>query len=160
MSPEPPAEITDSASARTDTDPQAVFGRRASSSLIYAPTLADRWRATWSRGHSVATLIVAPLLFWAYLSAAGYPAGVEWYILIAGSAIGGAVIMASYLPTGRKAAEFAAPCAWGALLTPWLAGLLISGPSASPTQAALAFGIIGVGLAQRYASPLTCGPTR
>lgn len=138
--------------------PEAVFERDASHAITYRQTPLDWWRATWGRRHTVATVLLAPLMFWAYATAGASPSGVAWYVFVGGAAVGAAVIIASYLPARGTALRLGSPCGLGGLLTVWAAGLFFGDPTATLEQAIVGFCLIGVGLAMRALSPATCTP--
>lgn len=122
-----------------------------------APTGAGAWFSGWTPRHTVVTLIAIPVFYVFYASAVGafLPAsGLVLGSLILSSILG-ALVAATYLPAGRKAAG-PTPCAAGALFPVVLAVFLFEGALATPVSAVLATVLVGAGLAQRVFGAGAC----
>jgi hypothetical protein len=79
-----------------------------------APTGPAAWLRAWSGRHTVASSVLAPVLFLAYRSAAGPTVAGDpaWTVLLALTALVGAGALATYLPQKRGAVRaMGSPCA-------------------------------------------------
>lgn len=124
---------------------------------VEARTGAGAWFSGWTPRHTVVTLIAMPVFYAFYASAVGafLPGnGLVLGSLILGSILG-ALVAATYLPTGRKAAG-PTPCAAGAIFPLVLAMFLFEGALATPVSAVLATVLVGAGLAQRVFGAGAC----
>lgn len=116
------------------------------------------WRAAWSTRHTVATLVITPMLWAAYRSAAGpeIAGSFAWTWLLLLTALVGAAALATYLPRPRGARAMGSPCAALAGAHVVLAAVVLSmGPSV-PMRGIFAFAIVTFSLVQRMAGSAAC----
>ena len=114
-------------------------------------------RKGWLPRHTVAMIVVSPLLFLAYMSALG--GGFYdplWGLLTGAMSLVAALILTTYLPLRGTRMAPGSSCAV-------MAGLLVPGAAVLLNQAtgifsgALALGILSLGLWQRLSGTSACG---
>lgn len=130
-----------------------------SEAISPAPNGPGTWLRAWGGRHTVAALFVSPLLFLAYRSAAGPTVAGDpaWTVLLALTALVGAVALATYLPQrGEAARAMGSPCATLAGAHVLLAALMLSTGPAVPMRGVLAFGMVLFALVQRLSGSAAC----
>lgn len=131
---------------------------------VRSPSGWALWRATWTGRHTVVVLLLAPVLWLGFRSAAGPSAdgSLPWAVVLSVLAALGSWVLTTYLPArgglGRAAAG--SPCAALAGLQVPLAAMILSlGPSV-PLRGLLALGAVSFGLAQRVSGVAACAASR
>ena len=126
-------------------------------------TVARPGPAAWLRArsgrHTVATLVIAPGLFWIYSSAAGPTISGDpaWAVLLGLTAVIGAATVATYLPRRVTAdASLGSPCATLAGAHVLLAAVMLSTGPHVPMRGVLAFGMVLLALIQRLNGTASC----
>lgn len=126
---------------------------------VPAASALARWRGTWSRRHTVATVTLAPLLYAAYRGAVGAAGegSILWAPFLVLLATSAAATLATYLPprAGARSTTGPSPCATVAGVHVLLAGLVL-GTVAAPANGALALGLVAFAMAQRLGRA-SCG---
>ncbi|MHB1009403.1 MAG: hypothetical protein ACYC1E_09285 [Propionibacteriaceae bacterium] len=112
----------------------------------------------------VVGVVLAPIAFWALVTAAGGLAGasVEWVVLVALASAFGAAGLATYVPgpgAGRTPVWGCAPCAAAAAASLPLAALMLHLNPLQISSAGMSALVTGLGLVQRLRDPKAC-PTR
>lgn len=123
-----------------------------------------RWagRAAWSTRRLLAALALFPVVTWALVETGGgwRPGPGLWQLLVLLTGATGAITLASVVPE-RRAVRPAEPrachgCAAVAGLTLFAAGVLLGSMPHARYPAAVALGLVVVGLAQRHAGMYSC----
>ncbi len=114
-------------------------------------------RGGWLPRHTVALVVLTPVLFLAYRSALVTGAtDLTWNLLLGAMAVVGSMIITTYLPLRGAQRAAGASCALMAgLLVPG-ATLMLNGAT-TPLSGLLALGVLGLGLWQRLSGTSTCG---
>lgn len=147
---------------RREFDQPPLFGPNGRIPTIQAVTLTRQpgvsaLRKGWLPRHSVAMIVLSPLLFVAYKAALG--AGLDdpiWNLLVGGISLVAAMVLTTYLPLAGAQRAPGSSCAL-------LAGLLVPGAAILLNQAtgafsgALALGVLSLGLWQRVSGTSACG---
>ena len=124
-----------------------------------APSGPAAWLRAWSGRHTVASSVLAPVLFLAYRSAAGPTVAGDpaWTVLLALTALVGAGALATYLPQKRGAVRaMGSPCATLAGAHVLLAALMLTTGPSVPMRGVLAFGMVLFALVQRLSGSGVC----
>lgn len=112
------------------------------------------YRQGWAVRHTLAAVLMAPLLFLAYGGAA-QRLGVGWQLVVAIAALMGAVLLATYLPLRGLPREAASPCLAMPAAMVLAAGVMLTAPATAFT-ATVALLALGFGLFQRVFVPSSC----
>ena len=124
-----------------------------------APSGPAAWLRAWSGRHTVASLVLAPVLFLAYRSAAGPTVAGDsaWTVLLALTALVGAGALATYLPQPRDAVRtLGSPCATLAGAHVLLAAVMLTTGHSVPMRGVFAFGMVLFALVQRLSGSAAC----
>lgn len=145
-----------------DVDQPDLFGPNGRIPKVRAVTLARQsgittLRKGWLPRHTVAMVVLSPLVFGGYTAALG--TGLNdplWTLLLSAMALVAALILTTYLPL-----RGAGPAAGSSCTV--MAGLLVPGVGILLNQAtgifsgAIALGILSLGLLQRVSGTSACG---
>lgn len=144
---------------RTDQSP--MFGPHGRIPALDAvalrrPSALSTLRAGWLPRHTLALLLLSPLLFLGYLASAGDSlANLQGYLLIGAMAVVGALVLSTYLPLRGATRGAASSCAlMPALLVPG-AGMMLDQPSWA-ASAGFGLAILGFALWQRLSGASAC----
>lgn len=114
-------------------------------------------RTGWLPRHSVAMVVLGPLLFVGYTAALGTAfSDPLWTLLLGAMSLVGALILTTYLPLKGAGPAVGSSCAV-------MAGLIVPGAGVLLSQAsgilsgAIALGILSLGLVQRVSGTSACG---
>ena len=145
-----------------ESDEPPLFGPHGRIPAVQAVVLTrpsgfTTLRKGWLPRHTVAMIVLGPLLFIGYTAALG--AGFDdpaWTLLIAGMSLIGARTLTTYLPLRAARPAPGSSCAvMAALLVPGAAILLSQ--ASGIFGGALALGILSLGLGQRVSGTAACG---
>lgn len=145
-----------------DTSQAPLFGPGGRIPAVQAVTLTRpsgvaALRAGWLPRHTLAMVVLSPLIFTGYAAALG--TGISnplWVVLLGAMSLIAALILTTYLPLRGKGPTAAASCTM-------LAGLLVPGAGALLSQGAgltggvMALAILILGLWQRISGTSACG---
>ncbi len=147
---------------RDKIDPAPLFGPGGRIPTARAVTLERESAITtlrkgWLPRHTVAMIVLSPLVFLGYTAALGIGLGDPyWTLLLAAMAVVAALILTTYLPLRGAGPSAGSSCALMAgLLVPGV-GLLLGQASGIPSGA-LALAILSLGLWQRVSGTSACG---
>jgi len=114
-------------------------------------------RKGWRPRHTVAMVVLSPLLFLAYSAALGPGFDSLLWISVTGAmSLIAALILTTYLPkSGARRAEGGSCAVMAGLIVPGAAILL--NQATGPLSGALALGLLSLGLWQRVTGTSTCG---
>ena len=145
-----------------EADPPPLFGpggripTARAVARVRQPGFNALWKA-WLPRHTVAMVVLSPLLFLAYNAALGSGfVDPVWNLLTGAMSLVAALILATYLPMRGAGRAVGSSCAV-------MAGLLVPGAGILLHQAtgtmggALALGILSLGLVQRVSGTSACG---
>lgn len=145
-----------------EADPPPLFGpggripTARAVARVRQPGFNALWKA-WLPRHTVAMVVLSPLLFLAYNAALGSGfVDLVWNLLTGAMSLVAALILATYLPMRGAGRAVGSSCAV-------MAGLLVPGAGILLHQAtgtmggALALGILSLGLVQRVSGTSACG---
>ncbi len=114
-------------------------------------------RAGWGRRHTVATVVLVPVMYWFYASSAGPVSSVAGVTGLGLLAVMGAVTLATFLrPVGGLARAALTPCAAAAPFQLLLAAFCLSLGADLPLRWLTAFALAGAALARRTTGTSTC----
>ena len=145
-----------------DVDQPDLFGPKGRIPTVAAVTLTREsgitsLRKGWLPRHTVAMVVLSPLVFGGYTAALG--AGLHdplWTVLLGAMSLVAALILTTYLPLRGAVPAAGSSCAV-------MAGLLVPGAGILLSQGSgifggvIALGILSLGLAQRVSGTSACG---
>lgn len=144
---------------RTDQSP--MFGPHGRIPALDAdalgrPSALSTLRAGWLPRHTLALLLLSPLLFLGYLASAGAAlANLHGYLLIGAMAVIGALVLTTYLPLRGATRGVVSSCAlMPALLVPG-AGMMLD-QATWAVSAGFGFALLGFALWQRLSGASAC----
>jgi hypothetical protein len=120
------------------------------------PSIIRTLRQGWLPRHSVALVLLSPLLFFGYSAASGSALATPLGdVLVGAMAVVAALVLTTYLPLGGATRGGASSCAlMGALLVPG-AGILVH-QATGPLSGGLGLAILGLALWQRLSGASAC----
>ncbi len=124
-----------------------------------APSGPAAWLRAGSGRHTLTSLVLAPVLFLGYQSAAGPTVAGDpaWTVLLVLTALVGAGALATYLPPRRGAVRaMGSPCATLAGAHVLLAAVMLTTGPSVPMRGVLAFGMVLFALVQRLSGSGAC----
>ena len=145
-----------------ELDETPLFGPHGRIPTVQAVTLTrpsglTTLRKGWLPRHTLAMVVLSPLLFVAYTAALG--TGLNdpfWTLLLGGMSLVAALIVTTYLPLrGARAAPGSSCTILAGVLVP-VAGILLH-QATGIVSAVLALGILSFGLLQRVSGASACG---
>ena len=145
-----------------DLDEQPLFGPKGRIPTVEAVTLTrptglTALRKGWLPRHTVAMIVLSPLVFAGYAAALGTGLnGPAWVLVIGAMSLVAALILTTYLPLHGSAPAAGSSCTvMAGLLVPG-AGILLSQGSGI-FSGVVALAILGLGLMQRTSGTSACG---
>lgn len=143
-------------------DQPPLFGPNGRIPTVQAVTLRRQpgitaLRKGWLPRHTVAMIVLSPVLFLAYKAALG--TGFDdpfWNLVVGGVSLVAALILTTYLPLrGAQRAPGSSCALLAGLLVP-AAAILLS-QTTGPLSGALALAVVSLGLWQRVSGTSACG---
>jgi hypothetical protein len=145
-----------------ELDEPPLFGPQGRIPTIQAVTLTRQsgiaaLRKGWLPRHTVAMIVLSPLVFGGYAAALGTGLGDPvWTLLLIAMSLVAAMILTTYLPLRGAARTTGSSCTvMAGLLVPG-AGILLS-QGTGVFSGAVALGILSLGLLQRVSGSSACG---
>lgn len=115
------------------------------------------FRAGWRLRHTVAMIVLSPLLFLAYQAALG--SGLDevlWLLIVAAMAVLAAAILTSFVPPLGEQQALGSPCTVMTALAVPATGIILHQAN-GPLSGAIAVAILALSLWQRVGRTSTCG---
>ena len=147
---------------RRELDEPPLFGPQGRIPTVQVVTLTREsglvaLRKGWRPRHTLAMLLLSPMVFVGYTAALG-PGSMDplWTLLLGAMSLVAALILTTYLPLRGAGPAVGSSCTvMAGLLVPG-AGILLSQASGI-ASGAIALGILGLGLVQRVSGTSACG---
>lgn len=144
-----------------EIDEVPLLGPNGRIPTVQAVTLArpsdfTTLRKGWAPRHTVAMIVLSPLLFAGYTAALG--AGFNdplWSLLVAALSLVAALILTTYVPLPGTRIAPGSSCTLLAGVAVPVAAVLLN-QATGPLEGALALGVLGLGLWQRLSSSSAC----
>ena len=145
-----------------ESPPAPLYGPGGRIPAVEAITLTrvsaiNAFRAGWRLRHTVAMIVLSPLLFLAYQAALG--SGLDevlWQLIVAAMAVLAAAILTSFVPPLGEQQALGSPCTVMTALAVPATGIILHQANGT-LSGAIAVAILALSLWQRVGRTSTCG---